>query len=364
MRAAVILVAAAGCLSAPTGLDQAWPPPRGIAVEAVVAADLDGDATPELLVLASGTSHEAGIYRIEGNRDLDLGTPALVRGFSTFAPLPLVHPSAVVATATGVFEATATNDKIEIQALTNALAPVGQRFDAGFSSGNTVLWLRAATFPGDMPRIVASNGSLVTHVAPDGSDSRMIPPPSGATWSTAEVATTYSIAGEPHLVVATPGEIWDSPLTGGAFAWTNRRSGAAWLGQIAVDLDGDGRDEIVGFDPAAHAACMFDVVAAAPQCAQLFTTWPGTEVTIAVGQLDAGPGLDLAIAQATEVDTGLSVLSDFVVQPGSFAGMIAPASSTSLGHGRLVVVNAGPGTPDSALVVGDDGKVECVAGGC
>src|SRR5512140_3300524 len=95
MRAVLAFFTLTAC-AGPTGLEQTGPPKRGLAVEAVVTGDLDGDATPEVIVAASGGAHEAGLYRIEGTTDLALGTASPVRSFTTYSPVELGHPSAAL----------------------------------------------------------------------------------------------------------------------------------------------------------------------------------------------------------------------------------------------------------------------------
>jgi hypothetical protein len=138
------------------------------------------------------------------------------------------------------------------------------------------------------------------------------------------------------------------------------------LVQTAVDLDGDGLAEIVGFDPTSSLVCAIDPGAsAAASCLHVNDTTADTEVTILAGaNLTMNPGLDILIAQANGGETFFSLVEDYSYTPGSLTaamtrglGVVGPA------HGRTVVVTS-PGRPRSVLVFGTDGAITCVLGPC
>ena len=371
MRYAIVL-AITGCIPEPTGLEQTWPPSLGITVEAVTTGDLDGDGQPEILVYSSGDDHQAGIYAIEGHDDLALGTATPIRAFDTFVPMAFAKPMAAAqgpATDGTPLVYTSYVDKfheVVVDTLSNQYGDNGPGF-TDLPPGNALLWLRPVRFPGNVVRVVVANGSMMQHTADDGDDARLIPAPNNGTWPTAILATTYTTGSDAWtIVVATPSELWHAPITtAGEFAWSSIRSGAAWAGQTAIDLDGDGREEIVGLDLVMHALCAIDVVKLTTTCAPLGTTSPGTEISILAAHVAGSATVaDLVVAQATGADTTISVIADVAFTGDTLTGTTMAMAPVSLAHGRAVVVNGGVGTPEAVLVFGTTGTVICAVGGC
>jgi hypothetical protein len=376
MRALVLLCCASGCLiEAPEGASQLWPPPLGLTVQAVTAGDLDGTGSTDIVVFGTGNENQAGMYVIKGGVDIAPGTGKPVRSFSTFVPRDLttrmaatITPGSVprVFTATGTAAATLTS-------FSNALAEEDQAATTIATNG-ALLWLRSIVFPGAQQRLVLGNGSYIEHASLDLSEVRAIPAPAGPTWNLAQLASSYASGTSQVAVVATPTEVLRAPIpTGGGtptFNWTQVRQGASWLGQTSVDLDGDGREEIVGFDIATHAICVVDPgtasVPATPVCLPVNSTFGGTEVTIIAGvNVTMNPGLDIVIAQATEMDTSFTLVEDYTYSAGALTAPTShPLGMGGPAHGRTIVVSGGPGTPNTVLVFGTDGAVGCLLGPC
>lgn len=360
-------VCSTGCLiSAPEGATQSWPPVLGITVEAVTSGDLDGNGSQDVVVYSSGSSTQAGMYLITAGKDL---VNNRVNSFSKFVPAEIDHPAAAFQTtgaAPSVYVAT-TTDKVELTQYSNILtekANVTTTVPA--STGG--LWIHPVTFPGNMVHIAVSNGSSIDHVAADFGDVKPIPAPTGPSWDMAQLATTYTSGQDSIVVVATPTTIMRAvlPTTMGAmFMYSTVRSGAAWSGQTSFDLDGDGREEIIGFDLASHQLCVVDPGAASlpvtPTCLNVSTNFPGNEVQIFVGTLTPNAPLDVMIAQASATDTGYTLVEDISYAAGSLtAATLHPGMTMGPAHGRTVMT----GPPASLIVFGSDGTAACVHGPC
>ena len=362
-----------GCLfSAPEGAPQFWPPQLGGTVQAVTAGDLDGNGSTDVVVYMTGNSSQAGLYEIVGGKDLAAG--GRVTSFSKFVPAKLTAPIAAFQLGGGtqkVFVATGS-DPVELTSYSNALEEDDLEI-TDVSGGSALLWAHPITFPGNMLHIAVSNGSQISHVASDFIEERAIPAPSGPTWNLAQVATSYASGSDQIVVVATPMQIVRSPLPTGIdpmFTWTTVRTGPAWVGQTTVDLDGDGREEVVGLDLAGKQVCIVDPGAAAvpvtPICLAIPNLPSSNEVTLFVGtNVTTNPGPDMVIAQASGSDTQYTLVEDYTYAAGTLTStMIRPLATGGPAHGRSVIVNAGPGTPNSVIVFGTDGAAACVQGPC
>jgi hypothetical protein len=384
MRGAALLLVASGCIiSEPEGAPQTWPPSLGLTVQAVTSGDLDGNGSTDIVVYASGKDSQAGMYLLTGGKDLGGGSSKPVRSFSTFVPARLqpttaalqvggIAPTIYVATAQDNGEDEDPGDKIEIKQYSNVLTEKA-KVTSTVPTGNAVLWLHMINFPGNMPHVGVSNGATIDHSPAGLNDVKPIPPPGSPTWDIAQLATSYPSDMDQIVVVATPTQIQRAtlPTTAGAmFAWTVVRNGPAWVGQTSVDLDGDGREEIVGLDLMGKQLCVVDPGAATvpvtPVCLSVPMLTPASEVTLHVGTnitMNAGP--DILIAQATGSETQFQLVEDYTYTPGTLISTtIHPVGVGGPAHGRTVIANSGPGTPNSVLVFGTDGAVGCVMGPC
>lgn len=355
-RAALLgLVACSGCFG-DDGELRLWPPPRGITVQAVAAGDLDGDDTTDLVVVAADTPPRTGVYLIAG-RDIATGD-GRPRMYSTFVPRAFGIPTAATISGGRAFAATAANT-IELASFDAALAE-----EHALSTGLPPDGLWVQTVDLGEPRVVIGNASAIAHLSLDLADAGDLLGPSG-TWERPRLVTSRDAGPGRTVVVATETGIVRAPLLY-PLAWTEVRAGPAWLGQIAVDLDGDGRAEIVGFDPSTSSVCAVDPEASAPpSCLHVNGATADTEVTIiADTNLTSNPGLDILIAQASGAETSFALVEDYSFAPGALtAAMTRGAGVVGLAHGRTVVVTS-PGRPDAVLVFGTDGAIACVLGAC
>jgi hypothetical protein len=367
MRLILLTAFSTGCLiSAPEGTPQTWPPKLGVTVEAVTSGDLDGNGSQDIVVYSSGSSTQAGMYLITAGKDL---VDNHVNSFSKFVPADIEHPAAAFQTtdaAPSVYLAT-TTDKVVLTQYSNILtekATTTTTVPAATSS----LWIHPVTFPGNMVHLAVSNGSAIDHVASTFDDAKPIPAPSGPSWDMAQVATSYTSGQDSIVVVATNTTVMRATLPtamGAMFTYQTVRSGAAWSGQTTFDLDGDGREEIIGFDLQSHQLCVVDPGAASlpvtPACLTVSTNFPGNEVQIFVGTLTPGAALDVMIAQASATDTGYTLVEDIAYSPGTLtAAMQHPGQTMGPAHGRTVMT----GPPASLIVFGTDGTAACVHGPC
>lgn len=243
-----------------------------------------------------------------------------------------------------MYVATGT-DRFELVQYSNILTEKARVTTTLAASGSA--WIRPITFPGNMVRIGVSNGSGIDHISADFAEVRPIPPPAGAAWEMAQLATSYVSGTDTLVVVATPTTITRAvlPTTMGAmFMYTPVRTGAGWLGQTTFDLDKDGREEIIGFDLAARQLCV-----------------PGNEVQIFAGAITPNTSFDIVIAQASSSETTYMLVEDITYAPGSLtATAIKPGLVVGPAHERTVMI----GPPTSLLAFGEDGTPVCVQGPC
>lgn len=367
MRLILLTTFGTGCLiSAPEGAPQTWPPKLGVTVEAVTSGDLDGNGSQDIVVYSSGSSTQAGMYLITAGKDL---VDNRVSSFSKFVPIEIDHPAAAFQTtdaAPSVYLAT-TTDKIVLTQYSNILTEKAT-ITTTVPASTSGVWIHPVTFPGDMVHIAVSSGSVIDHVAATFDDAKPIPAPSGPSWDGAQLATSYASGQDSIVVVAANTTIMRAtlPTTMGAmFMYQAVRTGAAWSGQTAFDLDGDGREEIIGFDLQSHQLCVVDPGAASvpvtPACLTVSTSFPGNEVQIFVGTLTPNATLDVMIAQASATETGYTLVEDIAYTAGSLtAAMQHPGMTTGPAHGRTVMT----GPPASLIVFGTDGTAACVHGPC
>jgi hypothetical protein len=375
MRALIAALATlgTGCLiSAPEGASQSWPPVLGGTVEAVVAGDLDANTSTDLVVFLSGTESQNGMYLLKGGVDFDLSS---VRAFSRFVPTDWNAPMAAFYSGSGAPQVYVAHSeaKLELTQLSNTLEEraVGVSTLAG---GGPTLWTRNVTFPGNMPHASVSNGSSIEHFNGELADPRPIPANNSPTWDGALLATSYASAPDQIVVVATSKQILRAtiPTTPGSpWAYTVVRDGAPWAGQTPYDLDGDGREEILGLDVASHKLCVVDpgsaTVPVTPSCIQLSTTFPGDEVTLLVGQnLSMMMTPDIFIAQANATETAYTLVEDYMFNGGTDVITSGMTHDVPPGppHGRTVLVNTGMGAPFFGLTFGTDGTANCAIGPC
>ncbi len=362
-------------ISAPEGASQSWPPPLGGTVEAVVSGTLDTDDASEIVVVMSGTESQAGMYVLSGGTDLVFNSGDTgVRSFSRFVPTSWkapIYASYVAGVAPRLLVAH-SETKVTVTELSNTLAETASG-ETSIDGGGATLWTTFVDFPGAMPHPTASNGSLIDHLATDFSDPRPLPAPMSPTWNNAQLATSYTSGSDQVVVVALTNRIVRAalPTTMSAmFAWVDvRADGPAWSGMTAFDLDGDGREEILGVDIAAHELCVVDPGAATvpvtPSCIDLGTTFPGSDVTLLVGHnLSPDPTPDILVAQASATNTQYTLAEDVTYASGALgAAMTRSIPVVGPPDGRTVIAGGGGG-PFVALTFGTDAHVVCALGPC
>jgi hypothetical protein len=372
MKALLALATLPACfIEAPSGAELTWPPPLGLTVEAVAAGDLDSNGSTDLVVLGSGAKQQAGLYLLTGGRDLLLQTGATpAKSFSRFVPYDTATPSAALYASPTLYVATGSVTA-ELIAFSNVL-------DETASVATTVtqttsrLWIERVAFPGGNVHTAVSNGATIDH-SRDLTDVRAVPAPGSPTWNSAQAVTSYASGADQIAVVADSQTIQRSPLPGPTtmqFSWSIVRQGASWVGQTAIDLDNDMRDEIVGFDPATKQLCVVAPSAATlpvtPACIATNAMSPATDVTLFVGTnftMNAAP--DLVIMQTGSVDTRFTVLEDYTFTGGALASaMIRPLQTAGGPNARAVAITAAPGMPHALVMFGRDGVATCVIGPC
>lgn len=373
MRA--MLLFCTGCvISAPEGAPQTWPPTLGGTVEAVVAGDLDANGSSEIIVAMSGTANQAGLYYLTSDPDLMWDSGDVVRSFSRFVPLALVRPTALFLDAAPpprLYAVTGT-ETLAVRQLSNTL----QKLEIGDTTvaGGGSAWLRPITFPGAQVHYAVSNGSTIDHLESSFETPRPLPAPMSQAWTHAQTVTSYADGTAQVAVVATSDMIYRSsiPTTQGSpFAWESvRTSTRPWLGQVPLDLDGDGRAEIIGFDLAAQQVCVVDpgtaVLPVVPSCIQLSSTFTGTDVTIIAGvNLSSNAVNDILVVQTGGSETTYSLAEDVVYAAGTLtASMVKTIPVTGPPRGKTIVATPGLARPHSVLTFGADGRSVCALGPC
>lgn len=375
MRSVCLLsIAATGCIiSEPEGAPQFWPPQLGGTVEAVVAGDLDANGSSDIVVMMSGEEQQAGLYLLESDVDLFWDSDDKVRSFSRYVPMDLENPVAAFlddAAAPRIYVTTGST-VLTLTKLTNNLAVESGGATTILGASNA--WIRPITFPGGMQHLAISNGSQIEHVDPSYL-SRPLPPPMGSpSWNLAQTATSYFDGVSQMAVVATAQNVYRvaiPTMPGSPFMWEPLRDdGAQWIGQTAFDLDGDGNDEILGYDAMTHSLCALKIDVETPpaqkSCIALMSTFNGTDVTIIAGaNLSQEPGNDILVAQASGSETAytlvkeVSYINEFLLTPTMPQAI--PKAGPARGH--TVLGRPAPGRPYSALTFGTDGTVVCALG--
>jgi hypothetical protein len=377
MRTVALVIACSGCLiSEPEGTTQQWPPELGGTVENVVAGDLDGNGSTDIVVMMSGTPSQAGLYYLNSDRDLLWETGDPVVSVSRFVPMELVHPVGAIIDARSVpriYVATGS-DKLTVSALANDLT-VDESGDSTVPGGGSV-WLGLMDFPGAQSHVVISNGSSIDHlVANTVSDRRELPALNSPTWNLAQVATSFPDGAVQRAVVATAGAIYRCaiPTTPGSpFAWEVVRTGAPWLGQTAYDFDGDGREEIIGFDAQAHDICVVDpgaeIIPVTPSCIHLTSTFTGSDIAIFAGtNLSPISTSDILVVQGSSTETNYSLAEDITYSAVTMmvsAAEVRTIPEAGPPRGRTVLARPSPGRGASVITFGSDGTAACVLGPC
>jgi hypothetical protein len=373
MRALALLLLTSGCLiSAPEGAAQTWTPKLGGSVEAVVAGDLDADGASDVVVMMAGSESQAGLYVIHSDVDLVWDSTENVRSFSTFVPRELVRPTAAyfdnsvvprIYLATGAETLTATS-------LSNTLNEVAtEETDIAGTA-----WIKPMVFPGNQVHFAVSNGSQIEHLSVTFTDPRPLPPPMMMTsWNLAQTVSSY-VDGDTIAVVATASMVYRCiiPTTPGSpFDWQPVRTMMAqWSGQMTHDLDGDLREEVIGYDVNTKQLCVVDPGAATlpvtPSCITMNTDANGTDVTIFAGyNISMSPGLDILVVQASGTDTRYALAEDVTFSAGTLtATATPPIPFMGPARGRTVVAGPGGGRPVSVITFGTDGQAVCALGPC
>jgi hypothetical protein len=372
MKALIVLATLPACfIEAPSGAELAWPPPLGLTVEAVVAGDLDSNGATDIVVLGSGARQQAGMYVLTGGRDLVLQTGATpAKSFSRFVPHDIGSPSAALYVAPTFYVATGTVNA-ELTAFSNVLDETAS-VTTTVTQTSSRLWIEPVAFPGGNIHITVSNGATIDH-SRDMTEVRAIPAPGSPTWNGAQTVTSYASGLDQIAVVADSQTIQRSALPGPGtmqFAWSIVRQGASWVGQTAIDLDNDMREEIVGFDPATKQLCVVvpsaATLPATPGCIPTNAMSPATDVTLFVGtNFTMNPAPDLVIMQTGSTDTRFTVIEDYTFTGGAIAStMIRPLQTAGSPNARAVAITNAPGTPHALVMFGRDGAATCVIGPC
>jgi hypothetical protein len=373
------LAAAAGCLSAPTGIDPAdvdaailtWPPP-GADIAAIAVGDLDGNGKDDVVV-ADVNNHTISVLR--GGADID-PTRATVDTASITTPLTgLRGPVAVTVTQFEsarfvlVLDSPTTGPRLTIfdmalhQTGTTTLpGPLPLPDDtvtinrSGFGiDGASVFMTRPAG-------IAFIEGGQLTAAAPN------VMMVVGTTFTSLLAAGGYLSPGapaQPRVFAVERDRIRRADANSGTFVWSDvRAAGNDWIAPLVFDLTGDGFDDVVAFAPEGTTN-MAKICGADIQGATVLTCYDtqfGMDTaTLAVGPI-AGPSqTDLAILDQPPAGTqqSLFLLRRLRATSGAvLADGMGPPFHLTLTEGHHVVAQLDGGGPE-VVVVGRDGRVVC-----
>jgi hypothetical protein len=351
---ALLLIAAAGCgLREPTGTTQTWPPPHGVAIETVVASDLDGDGISELVAFATGTSAQAGLYLVAGDETLANG--GAPQKFETYAQVPIATPTAGTAAA-GLLYALYTTDqnKLELVTLDPKLAPKPAK-PLELAPGGTVLWLAPVVHPAGL---LAGNGAEVHYLSNNDDEQALASPLTPPI----VLATGYSDAGVTTALFANATDVQAAPLTGSTLGtWVSARHGAPWVGQVAYDLDGDSYPEIVGYDPAQHAVCALALSFGTQTCVATGETSFASDVTIVIADVAGTSALDIAVVHTGAATADIALVQDIGFDGATLTGTGKGAVATALAlpQAHAFALARGPARKGGVVVVSRAGDYDC-----
>ncbi len=177
------------------------------------------------------------------------------------------------------------------------------------------------------------------------------------------LATGYQDSGLQMLLVANATDVQYAPVSasGSVGTWTSARSGPAWAGQIAVDLDHDGYPEIVGYDRAQRAVCAVELTFGHVACAPTNETSSLAGVSILIGDYAGGapPEIGLLFGDPTQVE--LAVVADITYDGSTLAGTAVgvlgePLMGPSI---RGFTLSRGVARKDALVVVSNAGYMGC-----
>jgi hypothetical protein len=382
----LLALALAGCLEKPTGLQKKWPPPVTVDVAGIAAGDLDADGLDDLVVVIAGTpATGGGVYFLKGGTDLDplRGGPAggLISGFSEYAPIgevlrPLGLEIIDVDPATPGREVIILNDSSE-----------GSRLS--ILSGATLLEVKSYIVPA--PRQPSNSPPPWLRVIPFGTAGRSLFVGSGPNVRQLPIGELFSFdapaiiplaapAGEPNfrtpqfianiggsankVMVAGDTQAWTTDMTGATVGWKPvRTSSSPWFGQVPMDLNADGVEEIVGIARTAVLNLCATNVATPQEASCLATSSPlQSDKQKLIGDHligDPSTGIEAVVVQGSNVTVYPSLRIDSaanaVVSDPPTSPFIAPFPDP-----QVVTADFVKNGPRQILLMGTAGELECL----
>lgn len=383
------LLAAAGCLSAPTGRDPAaidaadtdatgtaWPPPAA-SIAAIAAGDLGNDGKDDLVAADAGN---ARVFLLRGGVDIDPTRAAVTTASISTPVVGLRAPAALtvavhngqkfvvlVDSPTGNARVTIFNASLAIVSQTSLAAPsppmtatvtVAQT-SFGVNMNAVFVSLPDAVFFVEGPALSTASPVIMTL------------PETGATAFTSVLAVGGYVAGAapgtPRVFVSEPTLVQraDTPSMG-VFTWSTNRSGASpWTAQTVADITGDTYPDVVGFAPESTNPadlCVQDVQnQLTPTC---YDTQFGMDTaSLVVGPVVAAGRNDVILAhvnpQATS-NTAVFVISNLRVSGGAAAadGFSSPAMVPVM-DGMLALAQLDAAGKE-ILLVGRNAAIACL----
>ena len=306
MRVFAILSVCCAC-GTQGSADHTWPPYTSL--PALASGDVDGDGFTDLFALS-----DTRTYEVLGG--VDIGPhPAPIGSYSEAFDARGAARAAIVVTSSArdVLVTARSRDDIGMLDI-EVRRDVGLVKTSAFSIpfDGTEVWLSS----GQGLVLIGAGGTVWLIDAADLQSSKPspieIPPPIGG-WGRTKLAMAYALGADRFIVVSSDTAAFRArlPEDWSSFAWEPIRQGVAWLGQTAVDINRDGRPELVGLDAGAPPnLCSLELETQAVRCIRMTSNETYADVTILGGSFDALTRTDFLVVHSRPTGQDYDVFGD------------------------------------------------------
>lgn len=361
---ASVFVLVGGCLAEPQGLPRTWPPPLAdVKVAAIAAGDVDEDGVDDLAVVLDGSAQN--VFLLRGGADLDeqgaRGTFSKVARLgearSPCAAMIVDLDPDTAGKELVIVHATADEPRFDVLQGPTLSSVKSFTVDVPTEEGPPP-WMRFIPFGPGGNFLFLGLGRALFHftlrdLRADSPALTLLPPPMGApSWGDTRLVASFGAGASERSIIASLDRTWrvqHTPETGPRAAEAVR-SGEQWTAQVAVDVDRDGAEDVVGVTTDGRV-CAINVrdaktygCVAVPRAPQGPVELVASGPELFVVGVDAGDAALVAglrvSGDALQADVGSSV-------PPKLNG---PVRAVGVRDGR-------------ALLIGSDGEVACLHAG-